>query len=34
MIKVLALAIAAWAMIFWPCYIIYTITKAARNVRR
>lgn len=34
MLKVIALAIAAWLMIFWPCYIIYTIIKAAKHARK
>lgn len=34
MLKIIALAIAAWLMIFWPCYIIYSITKAVKHVRR
>lgn len=24
MLKIIALAIAAWCAVFWPCYLIYT----------
>lgn len=33
MLKIIGFAVAAWLFIFWPIYIIYTITKIIRHVR-